>query len=142
MISLSKQELQQLEEQINGVLMNVIGRAEGIISGMTVSPHWINHTDATQKLGWPKILLKRGVELGHLHPIVIPGTGGTQYDLEELTRYKNFLMEERRGSRLHPHYISNFMAQSTSDTYVLPDHSQKRRPANRVPRGRKSVSGQ
>jgi hypothetical protein len=140
MISLSQQELQQLETQINEVLMNVIGRAEGIISGMAVSPHWINHTDAMQKLGWPKILLKRGVELGHLHPIVIPGTGGTQYDLEELMRYKHFLMDERRESRLHPHYISNFLAQSQPDTHVLPDNSQKGRPGNRLPGRRKSVS--
>ncbi|MCC6280392.1 MAG: hypothetical protein IT262_07325 [Saprospiraceae bacterium] len=130
MISLSPQELQQLETQINEVVMNVIGKAGGILSGMAVSPHWISHSDALQKLGWPKILLKRGVELGHLHPIVIPGTGGTQYDLEELMRYKHFLMDERRESRLHPHYISNFLAQSKPDTHVHSDN-QGKRPAKR-----------
>lgn len=130
MISLSQQELQQLETQINEVVMNVIGKAGGILSGMAVSPHWISHSDAMQKLGWPKILLKRGVEMDHLHPIVIPGTGGTQYDLEELMRYKHFLMDERRESRLHPHYISNFLAQSKPDTHVHLD-TQGKRPAKK-----------
>ena len=140
MISLSPQELHQLEAQINEALMNAIGRAGDLISGMTIHPHWVSHTDATQKLGWPKILLKRGVEMGHLHPITIPGTGGTQYDLEELTRYKHFLMDERRQSRLHPRYITNTLAQSTPDAHVLPDNSQKGRPGNRLPGRRKSVS--
>jgi len=144
MITLSQDELHQIEAQLKEVVLNVMVHAEGFVSGIAANPHWVSQVDAIEKLGWAKILLKKGTDMGHLHPIKIPGTGGTKYDLEELTRYKRYLMAERRDNQLDHEYISkktnNIKAQSQPDTHVLPDNSQKGRPGNRLPGRRKSVS--
>lgn len=133
MIIFSQDELQQIESQLKEIVTNVLGQAEGFISGAAVNPHWVSHTDAIKKLGWSKILLKRGVENGHLYPITIPGTGGTKYDLSELSGYKEFLMGERRKNRLDHRYISKAndkTAQSKTEDHVYP-HTQSKRPAKK-----------
>lgn len=143
MISLSPQELQNIEEQFSVAMHRALEKVQASLGQATLgAPHWVSHSDAIEKMGWPDILLRKGVKNGHLNPIKFQGKGGTQYDMQELREYQAWLMDERRANRLHPEYLTNTLVSSTPDKYVLPDHSQKRRPANRVPRGRKSVSGQ
>ena len=137
MISLSQQELQTIEEQFALAMTRAIERVQDNIAQASVAAvHWVSHAEAVEKMGWPDILLKKGVKNGHLNPIKFQGKGGTQYDVLELSAYKDWLMSERRANRLHPDYITNTLIPSKSDDHVHPDHSRKGRPATRVPRGR------
>ena len=141
MITLNQQELREIEDQITVVMFKALEKVnEGLKNTILDNPHWVSHSDAIEKLGWAKILLKKGVANGHLHPITFQGKGGTQYDAKELNEYKAWLMAERRANRLHPDYLTNTLAQSTPDNYVFPDHSQKGRPENRIPGRRKPIS--
>jgi len=137
MITLSQQEIQHIEDQFATAMFKAFEKVQGHI---THGPHWVSHSDAIEKMGWPEILLKKGVKNGHLNPFKFQGKGGTQYDVQELGTYKEWLMAERRANRLQPDYLTNTLAQSIPDDYVLPDNSQKGRPGNRLPGRRKSVS--
>ena len=142
MISLSQQELREIEDQITMAMFKALEKVnEGFKNAVLDSPHWVSHFDAIEKLGWAKILLKKGVSNGHLHPITFPGSGGTKYDLKELTEYKAWLMAERRANKLHPEYVTTSLAQSIPDDYVLPNNSQKGSPRkNGLPHRRKSAA--
>lgn len=141
MITLSQQEIQHIEDQFATAMFKAFEKVQGSITQASLAtPHWVSHSDAIEKMGWPEILLRKGVKNGHLNPITFQGKGGTQYDVKELSTYKEWLMAERRSNRLDPDYLTNTLAQSTPDNYVFPDHSQKGRPENRLPGRRKSVS--
>ena len=141
MITLSQQEIQHIEEQFATAMFKAFEKVQGSISQAPLAaPHWVSHFDAIEKMGWPDILLRKGVKNGHLNPIKFQGSGGTQYDVQELGAYKEWLMAERRANRLDPDYLTNTLAQTPPDNYVFPDHSQKRRPENRLPGRRKPVS--
>lgn len=139
--NLNPQELQLIEDQISMAMFNALDKVQEGIKKAVYTPHWVNQSEAIEKFGWPKILLKKGVANGHLHPLTFPGKGGTQYDLKELEDYKLWLMAERRANRLDPDYITNTLAQSKPDDYVLPNNSQKRRPGkNGLSHRRKSAA--
>lgn len=141
MITLSQLEMQHIEEQFAVAMARALEKIQDSLAQASLAgPHWVSHADAIGKMGWPEILLKKGVKNGHLNPIKFQGKGGTQYDVQELGAYKEWLMAERRANRLSPDYITNTLASSTPDNYVFPDHSQKGRTANRLPDRRKPVS--
>ncbi len=141
MITLSQQEIQHIEDQFAAAMFKAFEKVQGSITQASLgAPHWVSHFDAIEKMGWPDILLRKGVKNGHLNPIKFQGKGGTQYDVQELNAYKEWLMAERRANRLHPDYLTNTLVSSIPDNYVFPDHSQKGRAENRLPGRRKPVS--
>lgn len=132
MITLSPQELQNIEDQFATAMFNAFEKVQDSLKASVASPHWVSHSDAVDKMGWPDILLKKGVKHGHLNPIKFQGKGGTQYDIAELGRYKDWLMEQRRANRLHPDYLTNTLPSPKIASHVLPDNSRKRRSTNGV----------
>lgn len=141
MITLSQQEMQHIEEQFAVAMTRAFEKIQGSLNQASLAaPHWVSHADAIEKMGWPDILLKKGVKNGHLNPIKFQGKGGTQYDVQELGAYKEWLMAERRANRLHPDYITNTLVSSIPDNNVFPDHSRKGRPEAGLSRRRKPAA--
>ena len=138
MITLSQQEIQHIEDQFATAMFKAFEKVQESVS--LFAPHWVSHADAIEKMGWPEILLKKGVKNAHLNPIKFQGKGGTQYDAKELSEYKAWIMAERRANRLDPDYLTNTLAQSIPDNNVFPDNSRKRRPATGLSRRRKPVA--
>lgn len=139
--NLSQQELQDIEDYFTLAMYNALEKVQDGIKKAVYTPHWVSHSDAIEKFGWSKITLKKGVENGHLHPITYPGKGGTKYDLKELEEFRAWLMAERCANRLHPDYVTNSLAQSIPDDYVLPNNSKKGSPRkNGLSHRRKSAA--
>ncbi len=142
MISISQKELQVIEDQFTSAMFKALEKVQEELQQAAVSPHWVSYSDAVSKMGWPEVLLKNGVKHGHLNPIKLRGKGGTQFDINELAEFKNWLMFQHKSNMLSNKYITatNTLAQKKSDDHVFPHNSRKGRPSNALPRTRKPIS--
>ena len=133
MITLSPQALQNIEDQFALAMAKALEKVQTELRRTALSaPHWVSHHEAVVTMGWPEILLKKGVKHGHLNPIKFQGKGGTQYDVKELSDYKNWLMDERRANRLPPDYLTNTLSDVNDQSHVLPNHPRRGRPTSGV----------
>jgi|GEM_PF-4006532 len=92
-----------LSEEIQQVIYNAVLSAKEQLAGTRT---WYSHQDAISLLGWPEILLKKGVQYGDLTPITLQGKGGTHYSSTDLTEFHNKILKNRRSKSFDPKYLT------------------------------------
>ncbi len=96
--------LEGLSEQIQQVVHDaVLSAKEQLAEPRT----WYSHHDAVNILGWPEILLKKGVQYGDLSPITLQGRGGTHYSFKDLSEFHDKILKTRKSKNLDPKYLTN-----------------------------------
>lgn len=142
MISIDPNALKTVELQLVEAMFAALDQVKESLRDVGLKPHWVSHNDAVARMGWPDILLKKGVAHGHLNPVKFRGKGGTKYDVNELLEFKNWLMGQHKANKLGDEYITTTynLAQKKSDNHVLPRHQSKRRTGDGLSRSRQSTT--
>lgn len=72
--------------------------------------HWVSMREACRSaseggLGWSETLIKNGIASGHLNPISLGGSGGTNIAVNELAAYQKWLLEKRVAHKLPQQFL-------------------------------------
>lgn len=125
--------IEGLSKEIQQVIHEALLSANEHLAGTRT---WYSHQDAISILGWPEMLLKKGVEYGDLTPITLQGRGGTHYSAKDLSEYHDKILKKRRSHSFDPKYLTNATvyslgakkkcAESADTGHSKPDQGPKR----------------